>query len=63
VPPACTGTGFAVFVSDKSAEGETYTTVEALLLPEFGSPVTDEAIEAVCVMVEPEAVFAFTPTV
>jgi hypothetical protein len=36
--------------------------VEALLLPELGSPVTDDAMEAVCVMVVPDAVPAFTVT-
>lgn len=43
----CTGTGVATLVSCKSEEGETYVATEALLLPELGSPVTEDAIESV----------------
>jgi hypothetical protein len=45
--PACTGTGLSTFVIARLAEGDTYTVVEALLFPELGSPVTDEAMESV----------------
>lgn len=61
--PAITGTGLAMLVSDKSAEPATTTLVAALLLPELGSPVTDDPTESVCVMVVPGAVPEFTVTI
>src|SRR5215469_411000 len=61
VPPARTGTGFGVFVTDRSAEVPTVTLDDALLLPLFGSEVED-AIESVCVIVVPDATPLFTVT-
>jgi hypothetical protein len=60
--PASTGTGLAEFDTDKSAEFPTTTLADALLLPVFGSLVTLDATDAVCVMVEPEVVPTFTFT-
>ena len=39
--PACTGTGAAVFVTDRSAESMTYVPTVTALLPVFGSPVVE----------------------
>src|ERR1700722_1270680 len=61
VPPACTGTGLALLVIDKSAEFATCTLVEALLFPVFGSLVA-EATDAVSVIVVPEATVVGTFT-
>src|SRR6266567_446028 len=59
--PACTGTGLAVFVTERSAESATWMFTVALLLPPFGSMVVEET-ESVCVMVVPDATFVFTFT-
>src|ERR1035437_1658362 len=59
--PASTGTGFAVFVTARSAESATWTLTVALLLPPFGSTVVEET-ESVCVMVVPDATVVFTVT-
>lgn len=59
--PACTGTGLAVFVSDRSAEFPARTLADALLLPAFGSLVVLDTI-TVSVIVEPDATFVFTFT-
>jgi hypothetical protein len=59
--PACTGTGLAAFVTDKSAELATCTLTDALLLPVLGSLVLEET-DAVSVMVVPEATVAGTFT-
>jgi hypothetical protein len=56
---ACTGTGLAAFVTERSAESATTVLTDELLLPELGSPVVD-ATESVCVMVVPDATFVFT---
>jgi hypothetical protein len=48
--PAATGTGLAVFVTERSADPETITLTVALLFPPFGSVVADE-IESVSGMV------------
>lgn len=61
MPPACTGTGLAVLVNDKSAELPTKTLAEALLFPLLGSLVAEET-DAVSVMVEPEAAVVPTAT-
>ena len=58
---ACTGTGLALLVIDRSAEPATCTLAEALLLPELGSVVV-EPMDPVCVMVEPAATVALTFT-
>src|ERR1700690_4117676 len=59
--PACTGTGLATFVIERSAESATCTFTVALLFVLVGSPVV-EATESVCVMVVPDATFVFTVT-
>jgi hypothetical protein len=59
--PACTGTGFAEFVTDMSAESATMTLVDALLFPPFGSLVADETV-SVSVMVVPDATVEVTFT-
>src|SRR5580704_14496957 len=59
--PACTGTGFAKFVIERSAESPTCTPAVALLFVLVGSPVV-EATESVCVIVVPDATFVFTVT-
>src|ERR1700741_4777790 len=48
--PAATGTGLAVFVTERSADPETIALTVALLFPPFGSVVADE-IESVSGMV------------
>jgi hypothetical protein len=58
---AITGTGLAVFVTERSAESATCTLAEAVLLAQFGSLALHET-ESVCVIVDPEATFAFTVT-
>jgi hypothetical protein len=60
--PACTGIGLAIFVTERSAEAATNTLLDALLLPELGSTVDDEATESVCVILEPEVAAALTFT-
>jgi hypothetical protein len=59
--PAITGTGLAVFVTERSAESATSTLAEAVLLAQFGSLALQEA-ESVCVIVDPEATVVFTVT-
>ena len=59
--PAITGTGLAEFVTERSAESATWTLVDALLLPRFGSLVLPET-EAVSLIVEPEATVGLTFT-
>jgi hypothetical protein len=59
--PACTGTGLAEFVTDKSADPATVTMADALLFAFVGSLVV-LATETVSVMVVPGAVFTFTVT-
>src|SRR5580698_6701989 len=59
--PACTGTGLAVFVTERAAESATVRFTVALLFALLGSPVV-EVTESVCVMVVPEATFVFTVT-
>lgn len=61
MPPARTGTGFGVFVTDRSAEVPTVTLDDALLLPLLGSAV-DDATESVWVIVVPAATPLFTVT-
>src|SRR5260370_29886951 len=58
--PACTGTGLAAFVTERSAESATCTFTVALLFPLFGSLIDDT--ESVSVIVVPEARFALTFT-
>lgn len=58
---ACTGTGLAEFVTDKSAEFPTCTLADALLLALFGSLVVD-ATDTVSVIVVPEATVVFAVT-
>jgi hypothetical protein len=60
---ACTGTGLAASVTERSAESATCTFTVALLFPLLGSLVDDT--ESVSVIVVPEATFAatFTPKV
>jgi hypothetical protein len=58
--PACTGTGLATLVTERSADADTSTLAEALLLVEFGS-LADVTV-SVCVMVEPEVAVALTVT-
>jgi len=58
---ASTGTGLAVFVTERSAESPTCTLTVALLLVPFGSPVVEET-ESVWVMAVPCATFEFTVT-
>jgi hypothetical protein len=58
--PACTGTGLAVFVTDRSAESATCVLTVALLFPPFGSLADDT--ESVSVIVVPDATVAFTFT-
>jgi hypothetical protein len=58
---ACTGTGLATFVTDKSAELPTKTLAEAVLLAQVGSLAVQET-ESVWVMVDPEAALLFTTT-
>src|SRR4029077_11690414 len=59
--PAITGTGLAVFVTERSPEFATCTLADAELLPGFGSPAVG-VTDAVCVMVDPDATFVFTFT-
>jgi hypothetical protein len=59
--PAITGTGLAVFVTERSAEAATCTLAAAALLAQFGSLALQEA-ESVCVIVDPEATVVFTVT-
>lgn len=59
--PACTGTGFAELVTDRSAESATCTLTDALLLLGLGSLVV-EVTESVWVMVVPDATLLFTVT-
>jgi hypothetical protein len=59
--PACTGTGLAEFVTERSAELATCTLEDALLLPVFGSLVDDET-DAVSVMLVPDATVVGTVT-
>jgi hypothetical protein len=61
VPLACTGTGLAVLVTDKSAELATCTVADALLLPVLGSLVEEET-DAVSVMVVPDTTVVGTFT-
>src|ERR1700722_11351247 len=49
---ACTGTGLATFVTERSAESATVAFTVALLLPPFGSIVVEET-ESGWVMVAP----------
>jgi len=58
---ACTGTGLAEFVIERSAEFPTTTLADALLFPKVGSPVVAET-ESVCVIVVPDATLLFTFT-
>lgn len=58
--PACTGTGLATFVMDRSAEAATRTLADALLFVELGSFA--DATVSVCVIVVPEAAVALTVT-
>ena len=59
--PACTGTGAAVFVTDRSADVDTYVLTVALLFPGFESPVVELTV-LVCVSVVPDVVAAGTLT-
>ncbi len=59
--PACTGTGLALFVTERFADPATCTFTAALLLPPFGSPVVEET-ESVCVTVVPFATVVATVT-
>src|SRR5277367_3256008 len=59
--PACTGTGFALLVTARSAESATCILTVALLLPPFGSVVVEET-ESVCVIVVPCATVVPTVT-
>ena len=59
--PACTGTGLAEFVIERSAEPATRDLTVALLLPPFGSLVVEET-ESVCVIVDPYATVVLTFT-
>lgn len=59
--PAWTGTGFGVFVTERSAEFPTGTLTVALLLPLLGSAVV-ELTESVWVMIVPDATFGSTVT-
>lgn len=59
--PARTGTGAGVFVTDKSAEVETYVLTDALLFPEFESLVVELTV-LVWVSVVPAVVPAGTLT-
>jgi hypothetical protein len=59
--PACTGTGFGVFVIERFAELPTTSVAVALLFPLFGSLVVD-ATEAVSVIVVPTATLVLTLT-
>jgi hypothetical protein len=60
--PACTGTGLAAFVTDKSADPATTTLTDALLLVEFGSVVGAALTESVSLIIDPGVVVAFTLT-
>lgn len=57
---ATTGTGLAIFVTDRSAEPATSTLAAALLLPGFGSLA--EVTVSVCVIVDPGVALVFTFT-
>jgi hypothetical protein len=59
--PACTGTGLAELVTERSAELATCTLEEAVLLPVFGSPVAEET-DAISLMVVPDATVVGTLT-
>src|SRR5579871_4261068 len=59
--PACTGTGFAEFVTDTSTVLPTGMLTPELLFPLLGSLVDDET-DSVCVMTVPVATFEFTFT-
>lgn len=59
--PARTGTGAAVFVTDRSAEVETYVVTVELLLPEFESLVVELTV-LVSLSVVPDAVVVGTLT-
>src|SRR5262249_1228191 len=61
VPPAATGIGAAVFVTDTSADVDTNVLTAAALLPAFASPVVELTI-AVSVSTVPDAVVAGTLT-
>ncbi len=58
---ACTGTGLAELVTDRSAESATCTLADAVLLVQLGS-LAAQVTESVSVMVEPEATFVATFT-
>jgi len=58
--PASTGTGFAAFVTERSAESATCTFTVALLFPLLGSLA--EETEAVWVIVDPWVTVGFTVT-
>src|SRR5271169_265780 len=58
--PACTGTGLATFVTERSAESATVTVTVALLLPLFGSLADDT--ESVSVITVPDATVDVTFT-
>lgn len=59
--PACTGTGLAKLVTERSADAPTSTLVVAVLSVEFGSLAEDTV--SVCVMVEPEVAVELTVTI
>src|SRR3954470_15112117 len=61
VPPAITGTGFGVFVTERSAVSATSVLTVTLLFAEFGSAVVDET-ESVCGRLVPFATAAPTLT-
>ena len=60
-PPACTGTGLAELVIDRSTELETVSVAVAVLFAVFGSPAVG-ATDAVCVIVVPLATVVLTFT-
>lgn len=59
--PACTGTGLATLVTERSAEAATTTLTEAVLLPGLVSVVAEETV-AVSVSVDPEVTVVLTVT-
>jgi hypothetical protein len=60
--PACTGTGLAAFVTERSADVPTCTLADELLLARFGSTGAVSATDTVSVIVVPGATPAFTVT-
>jgi len=59
--PACTGIGTAVFVTDRSADVDTYSFIVELLLAEFESLVVELTV-SVCASTVPDAIVPGTLT-